>query len=115
MIDGSKYTGAELLRKYRECNVNSFILHRALLEEMEDFIYQNIDDHVMAIDVFTNDSGKWIVIKTYTDNGAINREVITAFCKEYGVTLDHITKEVNVDYEGNKSKGNSTYLFEIIK
>ena len=94
MNDNSKYTGAELLRKYQEYDIKSFLYHHALLEEIEEFFYGRVDDHVMSLDIFTNDSGKWIVVKNYNNCGAITEQIIKEFCETYDVSLDRITEEV---------------------
>ena len=115
MNDNSKYTGAELLRKYQEYDIKSFLYHHALLEEIEEFFYGRVDDHVMSLDIFTNDSGKWIVVKNYNNCGAITEQIIKEFCETYDVSLDRITEEVIKDLDGYERKGNVTYLFEINK
>lgn len=107
--------GAELLRKYREYSIESFLLERKLIDEIEDFFYTKIDNHMAAFDVFINDSGKWIVVSDYNNYGNLTEAIVEEFCKKYNVTLDHITTEHTTDYEGNKSLGNVTYLFEIVK
>ena len=111
----SKYETAELLRKYREHEIKGFQYYRALLDEIESFFYARVEDHTMALDIFCNDSGKWIVVKNYANRGAISKRIIDEFCETYKVTLDHITQEVNIDSDGHESKGTATYLFEIIK
>lgn len=113
--DDGNCTGAELLRKYREYNVESFFLERKLIDEIENFFVERFNSPLFALDIYLNDSGKWIVINEYSNYGHITPAMVEEFCKEYKVTLDHITEEQIVDSEGNKSKGNVKYLFEIIK
>lgn len=110
-----EYTGAELLRKYREYDIMSFHLERKLIDEMENFFVERFNSPLFALDIYLNDSGKWIVINEYSNYGHITQAMVEEFCKEYKVTLDHITEEQIIDYEGNRSKGNIKYLFEIIK
>ena len=107
-------TGKELLWEYREYDVGSFLLREKLVNEITDFFNRLIDTPVV-LDVFLNDSGKYIVVVNYSNRGEITENMVNEFCKEYGVRLDHITTEVLSNYEGFEMEGNVTYLFEIIK
>ena len=106
--------GANLLREYRDCDTRRFYLEQKLEEEITDFIYDFVD-HTVDLMVFFNNSGKYIVIETWSRSFFFTDELITRFCEKYKVTYEGVTKEVHTDYEGNESLGKITYLFEIIK
>ena len=69
-----------------------------------------------AIDLFLNDSGKYIVFHVHNpERFKFTDEFIKEFCREYKVTFEGITKELHEDYEGNTQEQLYTYVFEIIK
>lgn len=109
-----KYTGAELLRKYRETETSSFRYKWELLEEIERFVHEFYDDYNIVFDLFLNDSGKYIVFHLHNPK-KFSAEFIKIFCKKYMVTFESVTREISTDYEGYEHEGLVTYLFEIIK
>ena len=106
-------TGAKLLRKYRFYDIDSFLLRRKLEEELENFVYRYFDEPI-GFEVFLNDSGKYIVFYNWSKQH-FPKQLIDDLCKEYNVTFESETVEYCTDYEGNTSKGQITYLFEIVK
>ncbi|MBQ6219958.1 MAG: hypothetical protein IJH63_00685 [Methanobrevibacter sp.] len=108
------YSGAELLRMYRESEINSFLYKHDLTDEIEEFTHGFYDDYNVTFDVFLNDSGKYIVFHLYNPK-EFSDEFVDRFCEKYKVTFEGVTREIHEDYEGNKSIGLVTYLFEIIK
>ena len=115
-VKGKK--GADLLRAYRETETASFHYKWELIENIEKFTHDNIDDYGLTFDVFLNDSGKYIVFHLYSIpsvHARFSDEFIKRFCKEFQVTFESVTREISTDYEGYEHEGLVTYLFEIIK
>lgn len=108
--------GAELLRAYREYDINRFVAQQELIEQIEDFVYKIHEDYNLSFDLFLNDSGKYIVFHVHNpERFKFTEEFIKEFCREYKVTFEGITKEIHEDYEGNAQEQLYTYVFEIIK
>lgn len=116
MIKSAKIKkSAQLLKEYRETEIQSFLLKHELTQRIENFTYDSYEDYHIAFEVFLNDSGKYIVFRLY-DPKRFSDEFVKNFCKEFNVTLVSITREVTT-YEDltYEHTGLVTYLFEIIK
>lgn len=115
VFKGKNISSSELLRKYREAKVNSFLLEQLLVEEIESFFLDLNNRPEPYYDVFLNDAGKYIVVDDYSRREPLSKELLNKICKKYNVTFESITKEICEDYEGYESVNKVTYLFEIIK
>lgn len=77
---------------------------------MQGFFYVNDEEY---INIFTNDSGKWIVVENYNQNKKLPKHLVNDFKDKYGLDLDSITEEVMINPKGDKRITKRTYLFEI--
>lgn len=106
-------TGKELLREYMWYDVRRFYLEKKLEEEIIEFIYKFFESTIDLL-VFLNDSGKYIVVETYSGQ-YFSKRLIKGICDKYNVTYEGCSKKVHIDYEGEETLSKLTYLFEIVK
>lgn len=106
-------TGKDLLREFQWYDVRRFYLEKKLEDEIINFI-DNFFESPIALNVFLNDSGKYIVVESY-GRQYFPKKLINGMCDKYNVTYEGCTKEVHVDYDEEEMLSKLTYLFEIVK
>lgn len=101
-------TSKEKLQLYRKYNSLSFLLKQDLIKEMEQYLYQHMDEDNHCFIITIKDSGKYILVDDYHNKDRISNEIIFKFAEEFGLRIESISHEVSEHFDDYNKEAHYT-------